>query len=393
MRLSGRQILLTSVALGVLLAAVVLGTSRNRRIPIDASSVPISVIYQPVGELALPDAFSSPESMVRIAGALPRCFGPVFSSTGDRLASVTLASYHPRHRQSLIYQVVIWDMATRRISSRIPASGRLLGFTRRDSAILMWDGIAVAEFDLSGRLLSRRLVPIRGFQQQRGTSIPELQLTLVKASRGFWFAGADFSGRDAPRLAIWQPGKEFTRTRHPATSIEALGPEAEWVLYGLQSWSRWGGGLLVASRARGQYQPVPAPELRLCSSPAVSSDGRWIAAGGENGEISAFSTADWKPHRTYRPRAAAATPPRRAYCLAVSPDGRTIVFHSGTAGVSVVDIGTETVVASLPARARRSSASFSPDGHQLAICDGGQIRLYSRVLIDGALHADTSAGG
>jgi WD40 repeat protein len=116
--------------------------------------------------------------------------------------------------------------------------------------------------------------------------------------------------------------------------------------------------------------PSAPPTEYLCSV-AVSSDGRYLAAGMRCGEVWLWQVPSLQ--RLWRRSAHVGT----VTALAFSPDGRNIVSGSRDGSVRRWSLSGEPLGDDWPAHTRLVSALvFSPDGRMLATATDGCVRIW-----------------
>jgi WD40 repeat protein len=100
-------------------------------------------------------------------------------------------------------------------------------------------------------------------------------------------------------------------------------------------------------------RPVKVLVARGGFFPRFSPDGRWLAVGGDAGQLYAVGT--WEPGLRFRGRAQFA------------PEGRLLAVNTGKGVLQLIDIAQERVLAALegPEQAPIEFHAFAPDGARL----------------------------
>lgn len=132
----------------------------------------------------------------------------------------------------------------------------------------------------------------------------------------------------------------------------------------------WKTGELIGTVQR------PTSESKNHSKLAITSDGRHIAVGEEDGQVAIWNTADLSRHSLLRA-------PDAMRRLEFSPDGDLIARQSMTS-IRLLNAATGEVIRAFPVESS-SVAAFSPDGKWLAADSENDIIVWD-VASGGQLH-------
>lgn len=113
---------------------------------------------------------------------------------------------------------------------------------------------------------------------------------------------------------------------------------------------------------------LPRPATTLC----YSSDGRWLAAGGDDGNIVVCDADSGEVQFKLQPAG-------RIQDMAFTPDGSSLIVAPGLGAMLDIDINSSKVRRAYQNRTGPMwSVAVSPDGQQIAAgCDNGDIILFS----------------
>ena len=121
---------------------------------------------------------------------------------------------------------------------------------------------------------------------------------------------------------------------------------------------------VVDLRAQRLIATLPARNGPVADALAFFPDGRTLATGGSNGNVTLWDVRRRSVLRTFRF-------PARVWWVAVSPDGRLLAIQtkgrgSSTSHVEVRDLDSQTVLYRHALRNGKGGLAFSPDGQALA---------------------------
>ena len=105
---------------------------------------------------------------------------------------------------------------------------------------------------------------------------------------------------------------------------------------------------------------------------AISSDGKYLASVGSNGEIELWDAIQRKKHRDFRGHNGETI--RRAI---FSPDGRLLATAAYDHSIAIWNLEKGTLTHSLEHRFTPDGVVFTPDGKQCITCDSKSIRFWS----------------
>jgi WD40 repeat protein len=124
-----------------------------------------------------------------------------------------------------------------------------------------------------------------------------------------------------------------------------------------------GTGKTVSTQVVSRSQTVP--QQWWVGSAAFSSDGRWLALGGENGTVKVYQTDSWQEVRTLEAHES------DVHYLAFSPNGRRLASTAEDRTLKLWDVTTGHEALLLDIHSNKiTSLAFSPNGHRLASGSG-----------------------
>ncbi|MFJ3913063.1 toll/interleukin-1 receptor domain-containing protein [Streptomyces vinaceus] len=291
-----------------------------------------------------------------LAGAFKRLRTFAFSGDGQRLA----AGFYSLDEQQTAYHVAVWDVKSGRVLADETAAG---------------DGITLG-FDPSGRLyaLDQEAGTLRSLARDSTTWGAKRQIPGLRVQSGVTVslsedASTAYVGEN--RNEVWDlnegkriggPGGEGT----PALTMPGAKRGAIYAAYGKEV------GVYDASLRRERVLGAFTWPVRSVSA---SGDGRWIAAGSQDGAVSLFSGYSYRDG-TPLPNEQQVKPGDLA------EDRRTAFRTTGKATDvwAVTDEGVRTL-GRLPLELTRgaqdrNTVSASPDGGRAVVAQGEELSLW-----------------
>ncbi len=277
-------------------------------------------------------------------------------------------------------EVSLWDLAGHNLRLRLPAPPSWEVWTpmhqgRPSWVVLSADGSRLAVATKKGNVLLWQLGPTARLIAQLPHSDPPLILAMTRSGR--WLATGDFSGQ----VRIWDGASgDLARALPPLDGASG----------GLQ-FSPDGSHLVTAdwnysndSLSARLWDPETGREL----TPALrhrdgvltagfSSDGQWVATGGEDNLARVWSVASGRPSTPFLGHRGFVT------AVAFDPAGRLVATASrdGTARVWDAHDG-QPVTPSLPHADSVTQVTFSPDGKLLLTASEDKtVRLWDLAPI------------
>lgn len=231
--------------------------------------------------------------------------------------------------------------------------------------IWLWDvtkGAAVATYDLTGKSIQD--LAFRKFQSASEVEVIATTSDLKNSNKEIW---------------SWQPAaNRFQAIQRPewlsaSTWGTAIGSDVDSILIfggrGARLW-RW-----QDKRPVMQYRPSAA-----VTAVALSTDGKWLAAGNDDGSIVLWDMASRAPHETFV-RAHGA----RINDLAFSHGSQHLASVDSDGLISLRNLTTGDVVVRRTSDKSNSlnSVAFSPDGTHIAItADDDMVRIHTTDTLE-----------
>ena len=136
----------------------------------------------------------------------------------------------------------------------------------------------------------------------------------------------------------------------------------------------------------GRAQSILTGHSRGIASLTISPDGRWLASGGEGGEVKLWDLQTGREVRSFTGLRNSVT------SVAFSPDGAMLAAGSLGVRIMVWKTATAEVVRQLQyENISYNSAAFSPRGHWLAL-GSRDLQLWLKVILTEEEYAAVKAG-